>query len=217
MSFRLFVYYCAVLGGLAAYVGWVFGRILLAGPTHHLLNQGLKGLWVGLLIGFLLGLLDARWNLSLGRFGPLFFRSITAGIIGAAGGLLGGIVGQALYDKLDLSFFVIFGWTITGREAWLKVEAGFRSGRELILSKPLITIGRAESCDVGLFGDPAIERRHALIQRQGGDYVIMDEGTQSGTYVNGERITAPRVLHAGDAIRVGRCVLRFGERAKARG
>jgi hypothetical protein len=305
MSFRLFVYYCAVLGGLAAYVGWAGGRILIA--QHHLLKQGLKGLWVGLLIGFGLGLLDALWNQSRGRLMGLLMRALTAGFIGAAGGFLGGIAGQALYRWLDMSFFVILGWTITGtlvgasiglfdylaarsrredirgvsrkvkngllggsiggllgggiylylgeqsekwfgdladafwspsafgfvalglciglliglaqvllREAWLKVESGFRSGRELILSKPLITIGRAESCDVGLFGDPSIERRHAIIQRQGSDYVITDDGSQSGTYVNDELLTGPRVLHTGDAIRVGRCVLRFGERAKAR-
>ena len=39
------------------------------------------------------------------------------------------------------------------KEAWVRVEAGFRAGREMILSKPEVTIGRAESCDIGLFGD----------------------------------------------------------------
>ena len=49
------------------------------------------------------------------------------------------------------------------KEAWVKVEEGFRPGRELIVSKGEIVIGRAESCDVGLFGDNAVERTHARI------------------------------------------------------
>ena len=52
------------------------------------------------------------------------------------------------------------------KEAWLKVESGFRAGREVMLSKDETTIGRAESCDIGLFGDNTIERLHARIQLQ---------------------------------------------------
>ena len=32
------------------------------------------------------------------------------------------------------------------------------AGREIMLTKDETTIGRAESCDIGLFGDNAIER-----------------------------------------------------------
>ena len=48
------------------------------------------------------------------------------------------------------------------KEAWIKVEVGFRAGREMILTKEKTTIGRAESCDIGLFGDNQIEK----LQRQ---------------------------------------------------
>ena len=98
------------------------------------------------------------------------------------------------------------------KEAWIKVESGFRPGRELILAQPEVTIGRGESCDVGLFGDPGVERLHAVIQRQGNVYLVRDAGSAGGTFVNDEPIHQPRVLRSGDAIRVGRCVLRFGER-----
>jgi predicted component of type VI protein secretion system len=98
------------------------------------------------------------------------------------------------------------------REAWLRVEAGFRKGREVILAKPEITIGRAESCDVGLFGDPQIEKLHARICQDGDHYVLHDEG--AGTYVNDEPVYGSRILHSGDAIRMGKSVLRFGERQK---
>ncbi len=103
------------------------------------------------------------------------------------------------------------------KEAWLKVEAGFRAGREQILAKPVVTIGRAENCDVGLFGDPAVDRLHARILRNGENYLVADADSATGTFVNGERLAGPRVLRSGDAIRVGRCVLRFGERAKQAG
>jgi pSer/pThr/pTyr-binding forkhead associated (FHA) protein len=46
---------------------------------------------------------------------------------------------------------------------------------------------------------------------------VADADSSTGTYVNGERINGQRLLRSGDAIRVGRCVLRFGERAKQPG
>ena len=90
------------------------------------------------------------------------------------------------------------------KEAWLHVEAGFRAGRELLLTRPVLTIGRAEACDLGLFGDPAVERLHARIVRQGDRYLIADAGTAGGTYVNDVRIEEPTPLRSGDLIRVGK-------------
>ena len=100
------------------------------------------------------------------------------------------------------------------KDAWIKVESGFRAGRELMLTKDETTIGRAESCDLGLFGDNAIEKVHARIKRVDGRFLLLDAETTAGTYVNDERVTAPTPLSAGDSIRLGKCVLRFGERQK---
>ena len=100
------------------------------------------------------------------------------------------------------------------KEAWLKVESGFRAGREVMLSKDETTIGRAESCDVGLFGDNAVERTHARIQLKDNQYVLADAETPGGTYLNGKPIRKPMPLRDGDSIGVGNCVLRFGERQK---
>src|SRR5207253_3058764 len=49
------------------------------------------------------------------------------------------------------------------KEAWIKVEAGFRPGRELIIAKEKTTIGRAEGSDIALFGDSGVEKTHANI------------------------------------------------------
>ena len=100
------------------------------------------------------------------------------------------------------------------KEAWVRVEQGFRAGREMILSKPDTTVGRAESCDIGLFGDNAVERTHARILREGDRYLLVDADTPAGTYLNGRRIDGPTPLRSGDEIRVGRNTLRFGERQK---
>ena len=81
-----------------------------------------------------------------------------------------------------------------------------------MLTKNEVLIGRAEVCDVGLFGDHAVERRHARILREKRGYVLVDEGTTTGTYLNESPVAAPTLLRSGDVIRVGSNVLRFGER-----
>ncbi|HTU89462.1 MAG TPA: FHA domain-containing protein [Gemmataceae bacterium] len=307
MSFRLFIYYCALCGGGGAFLGWMLGRPI--NLSNGILTQGCKGMLLGLSVAWALGLVDALWMFSLRRLLSIGLRVATAMVVGSVGGLLGGLVSQALYGWKEHAAFLVFGWTITGfligvslgvfdllaglmrgrdtgaalrkilkgvlggtlggiaggilslllldgwsrllallggnlqvedrlwspsawgfvalgvciglliglaqvilKEAWLKVEAGFRKGREVILAKAETTIGRSESCDIGLFGDPQIERLHARIRREDNRYVLIDEG--AGTYVNDALIHGSRILRSGDAIRMGNCVLRFGERQK---
>src|SRR5205814_3172025 len=63
MSFRLFIYYCALCGGGAAFAGWVAGRVVADSPG--LLNTGIKGLWLGLSVALALGLVDVVWSRGL--------------------------------------------------------------------------------------------------------------------------------------------------------
>jgi pSer/pThr/pTyr-binding forkhead associated (FHA) protein len=100
------------------------------------------------------------------------------------------------------------------KEGWLRVEAGFRVGREILLTKEEVLIGRAEVCDIGLFGDSSIERTHARILRQNNRYILVDEGSTAGTFINDWRVTQPTPLKSGDAIRLGSNILRFGERQR---
>jgi len=100
------------------------------------------------------------------------------------------------------------------KEAWIQVESGSRPGRELLLAKAETTIGRAEACDLGLFGDNSIDLLHARIERQEDSYFLTDIGSEGGTFLNNRRVTQATKLHAGDLIRVGGSVLMFGERAK---
>jgi hypothetical protein len=192
----------------------------------------------GLLIGAAPASFDIIAALLRGSEAGGAWRKTRNGLLGGtAGGLLGGGVALALLNlgpawfphqsaryvwTPSLAGFIALGACIglaVGlaqvilKEAWLRVEAGFRPGRELILSRPETTIGRAEECDLGLFGDARIGRVHARILRQGGAFVLVDGGSGSGTFVNDEPVAGPVRLSSGDRIRVGASLLSFGERA----
>jgi hypothetical protein len=305
MSFRLFIYYCALCGGWAAFFGWAIGQTLA--PSGPILRAGVKGAFLGLAVAFGLGLVDALWNLSVGQMGKVLARVGTAVLVGFVGGFLGGVLGQAMFGLLGGVGFVL-GWTLTGllvgisiglfevlsslmrqadlsgsrkklmngliggtaggllggilalllrtvssrvfvgkdedllwtptswgfvalgmciglliglaqvilREAWVKIESGRRAGKEMILTKEKTTIGRAEACDIGLFGDNAIEKLHAQILLAGNRYFLEDARTPAGTYVNDQRVAGRVPLRSGDRIRVGSSVLCFRERQKRR-
>jgi hypothetical protein len=100
------------------------------------------------------------------------------------------------------------------KEAWVRVEKGFRAGREMILSKPDSTIGRAEGSDIALFGDMKVEKLHARIVLKGDRYILVDSDTPGGTTVNGQRISGPYPLSNGDMIGCGNSLVRFEERAR---
>ncbi len=68
-----------------------------------------------------------------------------------------------------------------------------------------VVIGRAEGCEVRL-PDASVSPRHASLRRQEGAYVLVDEGSDNGTFVAGARLSplAPRTVADGDLVRVGR-------------
>jgi len=88
----------------------------------------------------------------------------------------------------------------------LIIQRGPSVGREFPVVKPVVTIGRASDNDVVL-DDDQVSRRHAVLRRQNGSYVITDMGSRNGTFVNDKRITAPQPLNIGDTIQVGRTYL----------
>ncbi|WP_437577233.1 FHA domain-containing protein [Sorangium sp. So ce887] len=85
--------------------------------------------------------------------------------------------------------------------------AGKEGGGELSLTldAPRIILGRAEGCEVRL-PDATVSPRHASIRQRGAAYLLLDEGSDNGTYLGKTRI-APRTampLRTGDRIRIGR-------------
>src|SRR5207248_10389123 len=112
MSFRLFIYYCAVLGGCAAFVGWGLGR--LADLEYHILDQAIKALYLGMVVALALGLIDALWNGHAGRIGGLLQRVGVAVLVGSLGGFVGGFFVQALFAATGWTLSYLIGWIFTG-------------------------------------------------------------------------------------------------------
>ena len=83
--------------------------------------------------------------------------------------------------------------------------------QEYPLDKHEITIGRAPASDILLSKDKLTSRRHATIHFENNQYILRDERSANGTFVNGQQIEelAPRVLQDGDHIGVGEHELIF--------
>ena len=112
MSLRLFIYYCALCGGWAAFFGWAAGLVLA--PSSPLGNVGIRGMWLGMFIAFGLGLVDALWNVPLVQVHLIGMRVGVGVLVGCVGGLLGGVIGQFLFQATTWKLFYVFGWTLTG-------------------------------------------------------------------------------------------------------
>jgi diguanylate cyclase (GGDEF)-like protein len=67
-------------------------------------------------------------------------------------------------------------------------------------------LGRKPDQDVVIF-DESASREHAEIFFHGGQLVIYDLKSTNGTFVNRERLSKPRVLRAGDQIRIGQQIV----------
>lgn len=78
----------------------------------------------------------------------------------------------------------------------------------------ILTIGRHPDSHIFL-QDELVSRNHALVRREGDDYVILDLGSANGTFVNGQPIAVATPLKSGDLIRLGHSQMRFQSDAAA--
>jgi pSer/pThr/pTyr-binding forkhead associated (FHA) protein len=78
---------------------------------------------------------------------------------------------------------------------------------EVALAKPQTTIGRLATNDIEL-DDAAVSSNHAVLVAEAGVFLIVDQKSTNGTYLNGERCTRG-VLKDGDVIQIGRYELVF--------
>jgi len=80
--------------------------------------------------------------------------------------------------------------------------------RQIPLDHGANVLGRAP--DAGVWIDaPGVSRSHAQITVAGRHATVEDLGSKNGTFVKGERITAPYHLADGDQIRLGSVVITF--------
>jgi len=225
---------CGMMGLVGGGMGGLIGGLLLRIVPEPLLT--LPG-WVlaGALIGSSIGAFDVARALTSGEDIKAALKKFLNGIYGGLlGGFLGGLPFALIYrvevlDSLIPHAKLTIGLVLLGlciglmiglaqvilKQAWVRVEEGFRPGRELLLTKDETTIGRAEGCDLLLLADNSIARQHAKIMLKNNRYLLTpsDDGE---TYLNDDPVHKPTPLQAGDLIRVGRSVLKFGEREKKR-
>jgi pSer/pThr/pTyr-binding forkhead associated (FHA) protein len=75
--------------------------------------------------------------------------------------------------------------------------------------EPTMRLGRSVGADVVL-EHPSVSRRHALIVQRAGKFVLLDDRSTNGIYVNGRRVTEAELRH-GDQITLGQVVVRYVE------
>lgn len=230
---------CVAVGFIGSAAGAFIGELV-----NKAIDFRFPGwMFVGLIIGASIGIFDLLRAITAGGKGmKQAIRKMVNGIIGGTiGGFIGGIIndsfsripipwadaGTSMKDYLP-KFSLALGLVILGmciglligvaqvilKEAWVRVEKGFRAGREMILSKPETTIGRQEGVDIALFGDMKVEKKHARIVLKGDRYILMDDDTPGGTTVNGQQISGPTPLSNGDRIGCGNSIVLFQEKAK---
>src|SRR5207248_1396468 len=86
----------------------------------------------------------------------------------------------------------------------LVVLEGPDAGKEFDLSGAT-TIGRDPSAGI-VIDDAEASRRHASLSVQGAVVTVEDLGSTNGTFVNGGRLSAARVLGPTDKLRIGTTV-----------
>jgi hypothetical protein len=219
--------FCLAGGFVGGAVGGLIGNLIFWWAGSGAASAGSQS-WLAVLraLGWMI------MGLGIGGVEGLFDRSakkIRNGLIGGAiGGLLGGLCfdpvvrlvggnmsGRAVaFVLLGLCIGLFIGAAqIVLREAWLTVEEGFRPGRQLVLDVPVTVLGTSEKAQLPFiaFGAKGVEPVHVRIERRSdGRFVLRDNGTRTGTLVNGER-SDEAVLENDDVIQLGINVVRFRE------
>jgi class 3 adenylate cyclase len=91
-----------------------------------------------------------------------------------------------------------------------------QAGRQHVVHlKQELRIGRLQDNDLALVWDGDVSRRHAHITRTANGWVLVDDGSRNGSYVNGERVTDQSELNDGDVLRFGDTVVMFRAPADA--
>lgn len=85
--------------------------------------------------------------------------------------------------------------------ASLVCVVGQDQGKVYPITKPRTIFGRAPQCDVRV-DTGLVSRKHAIIAYESGYYVLYDQNSTNGTWVNGQRIME-HILKASERIQIG--------------
>lgn len=97
---------------------------------------------------------------------------------------------------------------VPGSEARLVGILGPYTGQTFRVLSGEAVIGRELGLHVSLPQEETVSRRHAVLLQQGAGWILRDEGSSNGTWVNGVRIQEQTLL-PGDFVRLGQSEFRF--------
>jgi len=89
----------------------------------------------------------------------------------------------------------------------LVIVNGVKAGMAFPLQGNVVTIGREPGRDLQIDFDPTVSRRHARLERQGTQWVLIDEGSRNGSFVNGQPVLQ-QAIRVGDVLRFGNTEVR---------
>lgn len=93
----------------------------------------------------------------------------------------------------------------------LKVSGGQEKGlvETNLQRRDSVVIGRGTDCDV-VIQDLKASRRHCQLSRKEDGFLLEDLGSRNGTYVNGQKISAPILLKANHTFQIGDTMFYLG-------
>jgi hypothetical protein len=160
----------------------------------------------------------------------LVMRSAKKFAIGLAGGLIGGLIGGAIYDPIALAIgrpelgkliglcaIGVVAGLATGlienaaKAGWVRVISGLIAGKQFILYRNPTFIGSGPDCQIYLFKDNKVGRRHAAIHIVPGGFELEDLPLGATTVINGKPAKRARLRH-GDRISIGATTVLFQEK-----
>ena len=94
-----------------------------------------------------------------------------------------------------------------GEKAMILIARGANKGSRFLITAEGATIGRSASSSIFL-DDVTVSRTHATISKQGNSFLLKDEGSLNGTYINNVSVTE-HALVSGDEFQIGKFHLLF--------
>ena len=95
-----------------------------------------------------------------------------------------------------------------GEPRVLVITQGSQTGQSAALADGVIMIGRGADCQI-ILDDDYVSTRHARVVSAENGIYVEDMGSTNGSYVNGQRITAPTTITMSDTVRIGKTILKL--------